>query len=317
MSRMVRLANNVEIPVFGFGCAFGDWSSEKAGKAALRPEHAWDAIPKALSAGLRHFDTAFVYRTHRPLGTSLGMAFRDGSITREDVFVTTKVGHPPVPALFGKTFDWDTMSPEQAAARAKEDVVTSLDELQLGFVDLVLVHWPGNFGSTDKARNRALRSAVWGALEECYELGMTRSIGVSNFTEVHLADLAEDGATVVPHVNQVEISPYTQYTAIIDYCRAHGIILEAFSPLGSSAGGVIKDPAVAALAGKYNKDPGQLVLRWLVQQGIVVLPRSSSARRMASNMDVFDFELAQEDMDALTALNKGTTVTNGNPYEIP
>jgi diketogulonate reductase-like aldo/keto reductase len=311
-----KLANGVQMPVFGFGTAFGDWTSEAKGKAAFLPEQAWAAIPKALRAGVRHIDTAYVYRTHKHIGASLGAAFRGGELARDDIFITTKVGHPPIPGgglLFGKTFDWDQNEPaiEEAALR---DIITSLDELGVGYVDLVLVHWPSKFGgSDDVATNRKKRSAIWRALERAYELGMTRcaapardyttisfvrtqsavnmlfcrAIGVSNFTEVHLADLATDGATITPHVNQFEISPYTQYDKIMDYCRANAITMEAYSPLGSSAGGPLKDPVIVALAEKYSKNPGQIVLRWLVQQDIVV--RSHIACHKCAALSGFRF----------------------------
>jgi diketogulonate reductase-like aldo/keto reductase len=145
---------------------------------------------------------------------------------------------------------------------------------------------------------------------------MTRAIGVSNWNEEHLAALAEDGATVVPHVNQIEISPYTQYTDTLDYCKSNNIVVEAYSPLGSTAGNVLRDPTVLKLAEKYGKNPGQIVLRWLVQQRFVVLPRSSSQTRMASNMEVFDIVLSEEDMKSLSALNKGKSLTNASPYDI-
>jgi diketogulonate reductase-like aldo/keto reductase len=146
---------------------------------------------------------------------------------------------------------------------------------------------------------------------------MTRSIGVSNWTEEHIQDLIDDGAKIIPHINQIECSPHCQYSKILDYCKAKGIVIQAYSPLGSTAGGVLKDPVVLELAAKYQKDCGQVVLKWLIQQGMVVLPRSSSEKRMASNMDVFDFTISDEDMAALTALNRGKSDTNEDPYAIP
>ena len=179
------------------------------------------------------------------------------------------------------------------------------------------MHWPGNFGSTDKATNRAQRKAVWEVLEEVYELGVARAVGVSNWSEVHLQELADDGAKLVPHVNQIEVSPHCQYSGLMDYCKAKGITLTAYSPLGSHAGTVLKNPTAMEMSAKYEKNPGQLVLRWLVQQGIVVLPRPSSEARIASNSDVFDFAIDKADMAALTALNKGKSETNASPYDFP
>ena len=321
----VTLSNGVKMPCFGFGCAFGDWSSDNKKKAGLTPEDAWTAVPKAFRAGIRHLDTAYVYRTHRQIGTSLGLALRDGLLNdRSEVFITTKVCHPPVPALFGKTFDLVAEAEHDLVAIKKltrTHILNSLEELGVGWVDMLLVHWPGDFGSdpssqADKDKNRAYRKVVWEAFEEAYEAGMARAIGVSNFTEEMLADLEADGAKVVPHNNQIEVSPYTQYTKILDYCKAKNIVVSAYSPLGSTAGGVIKDPVLLALGEKYNKNAGQIALKWLVQQGMVALPRSSSEKRIASNMDVFDFEISPEDMAKISSLNKGKTFTNANPYDI-
>jgi len=213
------------------------------------------------------------------------------------------------------------METEAFVAQLREDVYLSLDEIGIGQTDLLLVHWPGGFDSMSKpemaAHNRERRFRAWSLFEELYELGVTRAIGVSNFTEEHLKQLVEDGAKITPHVNQVEVSPHCQYTGIMDYCREHKIVLEAYSPLGSTAGDVLKDQAMIEMGKKYGKNPGQIALKWLIQQGIVVLPRSSSEARMRSNMDIFDFEISAEDMAAITALNKGKSFTNADPYAFP
>lgn len=238
-------------------------------------------------------------------------------LTRQDVFITTKLAHPGQNLIY-KTFDWTAPDMEE---KLRRDFGASLDELNVGYVDLLLVHWPGDFATIDKpetkANNRILRRRVWGVFEALYNAGAARAIGVSNFTEEHLRELIEDGAEVVPHVNQIEYSPHCQYTKILSFCQEHNIVVQAFSPLGSTAGAVLRDPVLVAMAEKYGKNPGQLALKWLVQQGIVVLPRSSSEARLRSNMDIFDFEISAEDMAAITARNKGGTVTNKSPYAIP
>jgi len=313
--QVVSLSNGVEIPIFGFGCAFGDWTSSEAGKAAFTPEDAWVAIPKAIRAGLRHFDCAYVYRTHRQVGTSIGLAMRDGLVERKDIFLTTKVLHPSHPSLFGKSCDL-TDPNFDVVKTLNQHILESIDELGVGYVDLLLLHWPGNFNSKDKEANRVLRHKAWEVLEAAYECGQTRSIGVSNWNEEHISDLMADGAKILPHVNQIEVSPHCQYIKIMDYCKEKNICIEAYSPLGSTAGGVLKDPIIIEMAKKYMKNPGQIVLKWLVQCGHVVLPRSSSETRMISNMDVFDFEMNSEDMQAISALNKGKSDTNASPYDI-
>jgi diketogulonate reductase-like aldo/keto reductase len=312
---VVELSNGVDIPVFGFGCAFGDWTSSDAQKGVFSPEEAWVAIPKALRAGVRHFDCAYVYRTHRQVGTSIGLAMRDGLIQRKDVFLTTKVLHPSHSALFGKTCDIFAADFD-VEKTLTQHILESIDELGVGHLDLLLLHWPGAFGSKDREANRVLRLKAWRVLEIAYEAGMTRAIGVSNWSEEHIADLITDGAKVVPQVNQIEVSPHCQYTKIMEYCRENKICIEAYSPLGSTAGGVLKDGTIIQLAQKYHKNPGQVVLKWLLQLGYVVLPRSSSEARMASNMDVFDFEISPDDMEAISALNKEKSDTNASPYDI-
>jgi len=121
---------------------------------------------------------------------------------------------------------------------------------------------------------------------------------------------------VKPHVNQIEMSPYTIYPGIVKFCQENDIVIEAYSPMGSDAGAVRKDPVMVELAQKYKKNEGQVILRWLVQQGIVVLPRSSSEERMRTNADIFGFEIDEADMGKISALNKGKSFTNNNPYDI-
>jgi len=310
------MSNGVKIPAVGFGTAFGNWTEE--GFTGFTPEDAWSALPKAFNAGVRHFDTAYVYRTHRHFGMIAGEKFREGSMERKDLFVTTKVFHPDVPGFTAaKTIDIDAA----IANGTVEEILTkhffeSLDELGLGYVDLLLLHWPGKKGQTDKQACRQLRKQAWEVMEAMYNCGKARAIGVSNWTEGHLADLLADGAKVTPHVNQIEMNPYTVWTNIIKYCKEKGILIEAYSPMGSGAGTVRKDPVLVALAKKYNKNTGQVILRWLVQQGVVVLPRSSSEHRIRTNMEIFDFTIDDEDMERIAALNKSKSLTNNSPYDM-
>merc|ERR1712194_356513 len=281
----------------------------------FRPEDAWVAVPMAFDAGMRHMDCAYLYRTHRHVGITMGRYMAEGKLKREDVFLCTKVFHPNHDLMGGiKTFDPLTPGID-VAALVKRQIGESLDELGVGYIDLLLVHWPGQFNSLNKTQNRAIRERVWTVCEEAYKLGHARAIGVSNWTEEHIADLVEDGG-MKPMVNQIEMSPYTIWTKIVKYCQENEIALQAFSPLGSNAGSVLKDDVVTGIAEKHKKNPGQVVLRWLVQQNIMVLPRSSSAERIKSNMDIYDFELTAEEMEKITALNKHETVTNTNPYTI-
>lgn len=316
MSKSVTLSNGVHMPVFGFGEAFGNWSDDSQTKG-FTPEDAWLATSTALAAGMRHIDCALVYGTHTHVRDVLKDSFLQG-MKRSEFFITTKLFHPPVPGLISPTKTLDMAACDEASLKSKLELhlYTSLEELGLGSVDLLLVHWPGVHGGQDYEGNRLRRKWCWEAFEQFYKQGKAKAIGVSNWNEKHLADLKADGATVVPHVNQIEMSPYTIWTKLVEYCKANQITLEAYSPLGSTNGGCLKDPVVVGLAEKYKKNPGQLVLRWLVQQGIGVLPRSSSAERIKSNMDINDFEISDEDMAAITALNKGKSLTNESPYNI-
>ena len=281
-----------------------------------RQEEAWSAVPMALDAGMRHFDGALVYCTGRHLGDTLGRRFAEGSVRRSELFLTTKIFHPPVPGFLVKSRTVDMLA-DGLKDQLLEQFDRALEEMGVGYVDLLLAHWPGKFGSTDKEKNRQARRVCWEVFEELYEQGKAKSVGVSNWTEDHLASLIADGVKVVPQVNQIEMSPYTIWEDLVKFCQDKNIVIQAYSPLGSTAGGCLKDPLIVELAQKYKKNPGQLVLRWLVQQNIVVLPRSSSASRIASNMDVFDFEIDKEDMAKIWSLNKKKSFTNANPYDIP
>lgn len=304
------------MPIFGFGEAFGNWSDDTQ-PMGFTPEEAWAGTKMALDAGMTHLDCAFVYGTHTHVREVLASKFMAGEKKRADIFITTKLFHPPVLGFLAKCKTLDMADQAVDIKGTLEDQFDKcLEELGVGYVDLLLMHWPGPQKGKDKALNQANRKKAWDVFEALYKGGKAKSIGVSNFTEQHLEDLKKDGATIVPHVNQIEMSPYTIYPKIVSYCEENKIVLQAYSPLGSSAGGCLKDPVMIDLAAKYKKNPGQVALRWLVQQGIVVLPRSSSASRIASNMDVFDFEISAEDMNSITALNKNKSFTNENPYDI-
>jgi len=311
-AQMIKLSNGLDMPALGFGCAFGNWADDTKWKG-FTPEEAWAAIPEAVRAGFRHFDGALFYGTHRILGQVLGKHFATGQLKRSDVWVTTKVFHPPAPLglnSLGKSINMLDPSID-LKAEVRKQIETSLEELLLGYVDLLLMHWPGMWRSQDEALNRRLRKECWEVFEEYLELGKVKAIGVSNFQQRHLEMLIED-TKVAPMVNQIEISPFITQEDLVSYCQSKGIALEAWAPFGSGATGVIADPVVNALAEKYKKNAGQVVLRWLVQQGICALPKSSNEGRMKGNLDVFDFELAPEDMSAISALNKNLSPVTGN-----
>ncbi len=259
----------------------------------------------AIRAGFRHFDTAYIYGTHKILGINLGMELATGTKRRSDFFITTKVFHAPAPFSLNaieKSMALD--GSVDVRKRTLIDFEKSLDELNLGYVDLLLMHWPGQWNTTDAALNRRLRKECWEVFESIYKAGKARAIGVSNFLPHHFETFLQD-VTIPPMVNQIEISPYIIPFDTIAYCRSKNIAITSWGPFGSGATGVLKDPYLVELSSKYNKNVGQIILRWLIQQNISVLPKSSSEVRMASNLDVFDFKLDDAEVTKISTLHRG------------
>jgi 2,5-diketo-D-gluconate reductase A len=250
----------------------------------IPPAETAEAVSTALEAGYRHIDTAEMYGNERGVGEAL----RASGLDRADVFITSKLNngfHEP-----------------DVARKAFAD---TLAELGSDYVDLFLIHWPlptrydGDFVST------------WKALEEFRGDGRARSIGVSNFQVAHLERLAAE-SDVVPAVNQVELHPYFQNGDVDAYGRAHGIATEAWAPIAQ--GKVLDDAALATIAEKYDKSPAQVVLRWHIQRGNIVFPKSTTPSRIRENIALFDFELEQADVRAIDALDKGEAGRDGpNP----
>ena len=226
-----------------------------------------EAVEWALEAGYRMIDTATMYRNEQ----SVGAALRRSGLPREQVFVTTKL--PP---------------PHTDAAR---QLAKSLERLGLEYVDLYLIHWPLPFGNT----------RVWRQLESLQERGLARAIGVSNFGADRLEKLL---ARVhrLPAENQVQFSPFRYRRRLLECCVRHGIVLEAYSPLERGRG--VSEPAATAIAARLERTPAQVLLRWAIQHGAVVIPKSSRRERIVSNARVFDFELADEDMASLDDLDR-------------
>ena len=177
----------------------------------------------------------------------------------------------------------------------------------MGYVDLLLMHWPGDWpsdkGGKDAISARHKRKQIWAAIEEIHARGLARSIGVSNFQIRHLEQLLED-CSVGPMVNQIEINPFIRQMETTEFCKKNGIHCVAWSPFGSGSAGIFDNPVIVALAEKYKKNPGQIILRWLIQQGISVLPKSSSESRMRGNLDVCDFTMTSEEIASMNALDK-------------
>jgi 2,5-diketo-D-gluconate reductase A len=235
------------------------------------------AVATALETGYRHIDTAKAYDNEGEVGAALAAS----GIPREELFVTTKL--------------WNADQGRDATLRA---VDASLGRLGLDHVDLYLIHWP--VPSADRYVE------TWKALEEIAADGRARAIGVSNFQPAHLDLLAAETGTV-PAVNQVELHPHLAQQELRDYHVAHGIVTEAWSPL-ARGGDVLTDGTVTAIAARHGRTPAQVVLRWHVQLGNVVIPKSVTPSRIAENLDVFGFTLSAEEMAAISALDAGTRI---------
>lgn len=315
----LSLSNGVEMPQYAAGTAYRTgW--------VFRPDFAYRAINRALDAGITHIDTALVYRSQKPIGAVLGARFAsyDGP-TRGDIFVTTKVFHPQFPGVLftGDALHLDTITPEEVTREVTRHVERCLHELDTGYIDLLLLHWPGQFSGQTVEDNRARRIAAWNVLEKALESGFVRSIGVSNFSPAHLDQLMEDGAVVRPMVNQIETSVFMRHEGIIRYCQEHGIVVMAYSPLGAPEHGkagkndMLEDGELVRMGHKYGVNTGIIAMRYLVQRGIALTALSTSADRLNSNLDVFTFALDDDDMAVLEGLNKNKSMLGlVSPYDI-
>ena len=312
-----ELNNGKRIPVVGFGCAFGNWTGGDVMQGFL-PDQAWRSLTVALEAGFRHFDAGHCYGTERQLGDILGRALGSGALQREDLFVTTKLAHPAAPPHVAishlLTWNWDEV--EDLRQRVLDDFERSKEKLGLGCVDLLLMHWPGTFDNRDRGFAREARLAIWETFESLHRRGDAQAIGVCNFTARHLEELIGAGRTV-PMVNQTELHPYCQDPGLVEYCKQHDIVVEAYAPFASGAFGLLGDPVIAGIAEQVGASTGQVILRWHLQQGHVVLPKSTNPARIAQNLDLFGFELDEDQVARITALApdepRRTTV---DPYTI-
>jgi diketogulonate reductase-like aldo/keto reductase len=241
---------------------------------SARGEETRNAVAAALELGYRHVDTARIYGNE----ADVGAAIKASTVPRDQIFVTTKL--------------WNDDHGYDAALRALD---TSLDKLGLDYVDLYLIHWP----VTGKRRDS------WRALERAFQDGRARSIGVSNYMVPHLRELLGE-AKVAPHVNQIELTPFLQRRDTCALCREHGIAIEAYSPL--TQGKRLDHSTVVAIARQIGRSPAQVLLRWGIQHGFIVLPKSVHRERIAENAALFDFMLDAAAMAKLDELEEGLTM---------
>ena len=258
------LSNGVKMP----NLAFGTFKVNEGDDVQV--------ILDAIEAGYRHFDTAAFYNTEE----ALGKAIKKSGIPREEFFVTTKV--------------WKTYMGYEGAKKSFEE---SLEKLDMDYVDLLLIHWPR---PDEKSDWKKLDIETWKAFEETYKEGRAKAIGVSNFLNHHIQNIL-DNCEVVPMVNQIEFHPGYIQKDVVDFDKEHGIVVEAWSPLGRER--VFKDELLNKLAQKYGKSVAQICLAFALQMDVVPLPKSSSAERMKQNMDI-DFELEKEDFEKIVNMEE-------------
>lgn len=261
----VTLNNGLEMPLIGYGVFRVPEGEDLA-----------EAVKTAIAKGYRSIDTAQIYRNEESVGRGIRAAIAEGLVTREELFVTSKVWN-------------DGLSYEETLTAYD----SSLEKLGLEYLDLYLIHWPG----IDKNHVEAYK-----ALEKIYQDGRVRSIGVSNFHVHHLENLLKE-TTVIPVINQIEFHPHLTQEEVRAYCKENGIQVEAWSPLMN--GTLLEEALIQELAVKYSKTPAQIVLRYDVQHGVVTIPKTMTPARMTENLNVFDFSLMGEEMTKLDALNDG------------
>ena len=232
-----------------------------------------DAIAAAVQNGYRLLDTASAYKNEEFVGCGIAKC----GVPRKDLFITTKI--------------WNNA---QRLGDVEGAFQRSLDRLGLDYIDLYLIHWPADGWQQ-----------AWDDLQEIYASGRAKAIGVSNFQKHHIDELLTH-SDVVPAVDQVESSPQFTNQELIGQLRAKGIHTEAWSPLGGTGGNLLSNPVLAGIGAKYGRSAAQVVIRWHIQRGIVVLPKSTHAERIKQNFEVFDFNLSVDDMTAISAINTGT-----------
>lgn len=261
------LKNGVQMPNVGLGVFKVEEGSELI-----------EAIKSAVKNGYRSIDTASVYGNETSVGQGIREALSANNLTREDLFVTSKV--------------WNA---DLGYAATLDAYGTSLDKLGLHYLDLYLIHWPvaGKY------------KEAWRALETLYKEGRVKAIGVSNFQIHHLEDLIKD-AEIKPMVNQVEFHPMLTQKDLLSFTREQGIQLEAWSPL--MQGQLLDNEVLKAIGGKHGKSVAQVILRWDLQHGVITIPKSTKEHRIIENASIFDFELTLEEMEQIDALNQNHRV---------
>ncbi|XP_043222867.1 1,5-anhydro-D-fructose reductase-like [Amphibalanus amphitrite] len=311
MTPSVQLSNGMQMPLLGLGC----WQADDGKDVAV-------AVEAALLAGYRHIDTAYFYANEADVGRGIKAAIATGKVKRSDIFVTTKL--PPI-----------GMRPE----RVEKYLRKSLKALDLDYIDLYLVHHPVGFEEVDENDNMPLENpgtdkekvkfdfstdliAIWKKMENMVELGLAKTIGISNFNPRQMRKITAI-AKIPPTVNQVECHVYFQQKELREACKQHNIAVTAYGPLGSPGRklfyekqgktielpDLLRNPVVRLVSDKHERSAAQVLLRFITQEGIIVIPKSTNESRIKQNGDIFSFELDEVDRQALRSLDQGVAGT--------
>ena len=247
-------------------------------------ETVYNVLDVAISCGYRLFDTASCYRNEKDIGDALQKLYIKHNISRGDIYITSKLA--PKDMTYEKTL---------------QSCTQSIADLQCTYLDYYLIHWPGRAKlKPEDDQHISARKEVWCAMQELKSKGLVRNIGVSNFTIKHLDELLSYGG-VKPMLNQVEFHVHLAQKELLQYCQLNGILLQSYSSLGT--GLLLNDPVVTEIAEKNNRTPAQILLKWVLQQGVSVIPKSTNGEHIASNFSLNDFCIEDDDMDRLFQLN--------------